>query len=51
MDPARTDEQRTAALQMLLEVADALAVSMDDLRVPAAGAKFRVDTGDATPIK
>ena len=42
---------RREALQMLLEVADVFCVDIEDLRTPAKGEPFEINTGDAPPIK
>ena len=36
---------------MLLGVADVLCTEIEDLRTPAKGEPFEIDTGDAKPIK
>lgn len=51
VDPSRSSEERRAAYQMLLSVADVFATSLNDLEQPADCAPFEIDTGDALPIK
>ena len=36
---------------MLLDVADVVCTDIEDLRVPAKGEPFEINTGDSRPIK
>ena len=36
---------------MLLDVAEVFATSLEDLKHPAVGEKFQIDTGASPPIK
>jgi len=51
IDPSRTDDEKRQLHQMLLQVADVFATSLQDLSTPASGDSFEIDTGTATPIK
>ena len=51
MDPVLPNVRKTELYQMLLDVAEVFATSLDDLRQPAKGEKFRIDTGTSPPIK
>ena len=46
-----TSVQRKEALQMLLEISDVFCVDIEDLKSPAKGEPFEIDTGTAKPIK